>query len=72
MNFIKFLLYFLISIANKKKRYLILSPSLLFIFIKKIFIYDKQNKKIFIQKIERYGDYITILEINSFRVIKTC
>ena len=63
MNFIKFLLYFLISITNKKKRYLILSPSLLFIFIKKIFIYDKQNNKIFIQKIERYGDYITILEI---------
>ena len=63
MIFIKFLLYFLISLFSKKKRYLILSPSLLYVFIKSVFIYDKYKKNIFMQKIEGHGDYITILEI---------
>ena len=63
MNILKFLLYFLLSIFSKKKRYVILTPNLLYFFIKNVFIYDKQSKFFFVQRIERYGDYITVQEI---------
>lgn len=63
MNILKFLLYFILSIFNKKKRYVILTPNLLYLSIKKILIYDKHTKSLFFQKIERYGDYITVQEI---------
>ena len=43
MNILKFLLYFLLSIFSKKKRYVILTPNLLYFFIKNVFIYDKQT-----------------------------
>jgi FkbM family methyltransferase len=63
MNISKFLLYFLLSIFNKKKRYVILTPNLLYFFIKKVFIFDKKLKSIFFQQIERNSDYITVQEI---------
>ena len=63
MIILKFLLYFFISLISKKKRYLILNPSLLYLFIKSVFIYDKHKKCFFVQKIQGYGDYITVLEI---------
>ena len=61
--FFKYLLYFLLSIFNKKKRYVILTPNLLYLSIKKVHIYDKQFKNFFFQRIEQFGDYITIQEI---------
>ena len=63
MIFIKYILYFLHSLFDKKKRYIILSPNFLYLLINRVFIYDKQSKNIFLQNIERYGDYITVQEI---------
>ena len=63
MSIFRFLLYFILSIFNKKKRYVILTPNLLYLSINKILIYDKHFKSFFFQKIERYGDYITVQEI---------
>ncbi len=63
MSILKFLIYLLLSIFNKKKRYIILTPNLLYLFIKKVIIYDKYYKSFFSQNIERYGDYITVQEI---------
>jgi methyltransferase, FkbM family len=60
---IKYILYFFISLLSKKKRYIIITPNLLFIFIKNILIFDKYKKNFFVQKIQGYGDYLTILEI---------
>ena len=61
--FFKYLLYLLLSIFNKKKRYVILTPNLLYLSIKKVYIYDKQFKNFFFQRIDQFGDYITIQEI---------
>jgi FkbM family methyltransferase len=63
MNILKFLLYFLLSIFNKKKRYIILTPNLLCLFIKKVLIFDKYLKGFFFQQIERNSDYVTVQEI---------
>tara|TARA_B110000003_G_scaffold273491_1_gene311337 strand:- start:4563 stop:5357 length:795 start_codon:yes stop_codon:yes gene_type:complete len=70
---IKFLICLMVSIFDRRKRYIILNPNLSFLFIKKILIYDKKINKLFTQKIERYGDLITVFEIfydNSYDVKK--
>tara|TARA_B100000787_G_C16199029_1_gene303344 strand:+ start:7752 stop:8549 length:798 start_codon:yes stop_codon:yes gene_type:complete len=63
MIIFKYFLYFFISFFSKKKRYIIISPSLLFFSIESVLIFDKYKKRFFLQKIQGYGDYITILEI---------
>ena len=70
---IKYLFCLIICIFNSKKRYIILNPDLSFIFIKNILIFDKKNKNFFIQRIERFGDFITVFEIfyeNNYDVKK--
>jgi hypothetical protein len=70
---IKYLFCLIVCIFNRKKRYIILNPDLSFIFIKSILIFDKKNKNFFIQRIERFGDFITVFEIfyeNNYDVKK--
>ena len=70
---IKYLFCLIVCIFFKKKRYIILNPDLSFIFIKSILIFDKKNKNFFTQKIERFGDFITVFEIfyeNNYDVKK--
>jgi len=47
------------------QNFLILFPRFISYALKKVFIYDKKNKKIFIQKIRNRYDLLTIFEIFS-------
>ncbi len=55
------------------KNFIILFPRFISYALKKVFIYDKKNKKIFIQKIRNRYDLLTIYEIfseESYNLIK--
>ena len=57
----------LIFLNNLKstQNFLLLLPRFVSLILKKVFIYDKKNKKIFIQKIRNRYDLLTIYEIFS-------
>lgn len=57
----------LIFLNNLKstQNFLLLLPRFISLILKKVFIYDKKNKKIFIQKIRNRYDLLTIYEIFS-------
>ena len=61
--FIKYLFCLIVCIFDSRKRYIILNPDLSFLFIKSVLILDKKSKSFFTQKIERFGDFITVFEI---------
>ena len=66
INTIYYLFYDLLKILinlQKKNNFIILLPRSLAIFSKKIFIYDKLNKKYFIQSIRNKYDALTVFEI---------
>lgn len=70
-NIVREIYYFfndiLILFYNLKrtKNFLILFPRIISYALKKVFIYDKKNKKIFIQKLRNRYDLLTIYEIFS-------
>ena len=61
-NFFKYLFYFFHNLF-KKKQFIIITPGLLGILLKKIIIFDKLNKNFFSIKIRNKYDTITLYEI---------
>ena len=60
--FFKFIYFFLLSFI-KSKRFIILNPNLSLLGIRKVYLYDKQNKSILNFEIRNKYDLITIEEI---------
>ncbi len=58
MNIFKFLLYFILSIFNKQKRYVILTPNLLYLSIKKYLFMINIRKAFFFKRLR---DMVIIL-----------
>ena len=58
----KYILFLIIAIYDKKHKYIILTPDLTFIKHYKVLIYDK-SKKVFSYSIRNKYDFITINEI---------
>ena len=65
LNIIFYFFDFLIVTRNLFKNYnfIILTPRFLSILIKRVFIFDKNNKTIFYQNIRNYYDLLTVHEI---------
>ena len=62
-NFVKYILFLLISIFNKKHRFIILSPNLTNLKFYKTIIFDKKNKTFLFYYVRDKYDYITVVEI---------
>ena len=62
-NLFKFIFFLLVSIIQKKKRYIICNPNLSLFGLTKVFIYDKKNKDFCSYNIRNKYDFITIEEI---------
>ena len=61
-NFFKYIYYFIYNLV-KNKQFIIITPGLLGIFLKKIIIFDKFHKNFFSIKIRDKYDTITLFEI---------
>ena len=65
----RYVIYSLLDILNLFKNYfsmnnfIIIFPRILSIIVKKILIYDKNNKNFFYQNIRNYSDILTVHEI---------
>lgn len=62
-NLFKFIFFLIVSIFQKKKRFIICNPNLSLFGITKVFIYDKKNKNFSSYNIRNKYDFITIEEI---------
>ena len=58
-NFLKFILFLILSIFDKKHNYIIFTPNLTFFKLFKVLIYDKTKKVFFSYRIRNKYDYIT-------------
>ena len=67
--FFKFIYFFLLSFI-KSKRFIILNPNLSLLGIRKVYLYDKQNKSILNFEIRNKYDLITIEEIFFYECYK--
>ena len=66
----KFVLFFVISIFQKKKRFIILNPDLTSFGIKKVIIFDKKKSTFSSYKIRDKYDFITVEEIFFYESYK--
>lgn len=62
-SFLKFILYLMLSIFDKKHDYIIFTPDLTIFNFFKVLVYDKIKKVFFSYRIRNKYDYITINEI---------
>ena len=67
--FFKYIYFFLLSFI-KNKRFIILNPNLSFFGIRKVYLYDKENKSILNFEIRNKYDLITIEEIFFYESYK--
>ena len=69
--FFRYIIYSLLDLINLFKNFflsnnfIIIFPRIISIMIKKILIYDKNNKRFFYQNIRSYSDILTVHEIFS-------
>lgn len=66
-NFLRYILFLLISIFRSKHRYIILNPNLTLIKINQVFIFDKSKKSFLTYNIRNNYDYITVVEIYFYQ-----
>ena len=66
-NFLKFILFLILSIFDKRHNYIIFTPDLTFFTFFKVLIYDKTKKVFFTYRIRNKYDYITINEIYFYQ-----
>ena len=66
-NFLRYILFLLISIFRSKHRYIILNPNLTLIKINQVIIFDKEKKCFLTYNIRNNYDYITVLEIYFYQ-----
>lgn len=62
-SFLKYILFLIIAVYDKKHKYIILTPDLTFIKHYKVLIYDKSKRSFFSYSIRNKYDFITINEI---------
>ena len=62
-SFFKFILFLMLSIFDKRHKYIIFTHDLTFINFSKVLIYDKNKKVFFSYRIRNKYDYLTINEI---------
>ena len=66
-NFFKYVFFLLISIFNKKHRFVIVNPNLTIFKFNKTIVFDKKEKNFFVYNIRNEYDYITVVEIYFYQ-----
>ena len=68
-NFLKFILFFVISLS-KKNRFVILNPNLTFLRFNKAYVFDKKSRSVSCYIIRNQYDYITLQELFYYECYK--